>query len=66
MQPRAGHEDITTTLGYVKMAEDLGGKVGTPFGPLPPELMATGNRKPRNAPRKAVPEEGIEPPTRRV
>jgi hypothetical protein len=48
------------------MAEDLTGKVGTPFGPFPSELMATGNRKPRKAPQKAVPEEGIEPPTRRV
>src|SRR5688572_11056578 len=49
MQHRAGHEDITPTLGYVKMAEDLAAKVGTPFGPFPPELMATGNRKPRKS-----------------
>jgi hypothetical protein len=26
MQRRAGHEDISTTLGYVKPAEDLAGK----------------------------------------
>jgi integrase len=39
IQRRAGHEDISTTLGYVKMAEDLAGKVGTPFGPLPANLI---------------------------
>lgn len=36
MQRRAGHEDLSTTLGYVKMAEDLTGQVGSPFPPLPP------------------------------
>ena len=35
IQRRAGHDNIQTTLGYVKMAEDLTGKIGTPFGPLP-------------------------------
>ena len=39
MQRRAGHEDLSTTLGYVKMAEDLAGKVGTPFPPLPRDLV---------------------------
>jgi hypothetical protein len=34
---RAGHEDLSKTLGYVKMAEALTGKVGTPFRPLPLE-----------------------------
>ena len=38
-QRRAGHAGIAQTLGYVKMAEDLGGKVGTPFPPLPPDLL---------------------------
>jgi len=70
MQRRAGHEDITTTLGYVKMVEDLGGNVGIPFGPLPAELIGPrfgpSTRRPTKAPQKAVPEEGIEPPTRRV
>ena len=40
MKRRAGHKDLETTLGYVKMAEDLGGKLGVPFGPLPPSLVA--------------------------
>jgi hypothetical protein len=35
MQRRAGHDNIQTTLGYVKMAEDLTGKIGAPFAPLP-------------------------------
>ncbi len=49
MQRRAGHEDITTTLGYVKMAEDLSGKVGIPFAPLPRDLLS--RRSPRGSPR---------------
>ena len=36
---RAGHDDVNTTLGYVKLAEDLSGALGTPFGPLPPSLV---------------------------
>lgn len=39
MQSRAGHENITTTMGYVKLAEDIGGKLGKPFGPLPASLV---------------------------
>ena len=35
IQRRAGHDNIQMTLGYVKMAEDLTGKVGTPFAPIP-------------------------------
>lgn len=35
---RAGHDDIATTMHYVKKAEDIGGDLGTPFGPLPDEL----------------------------
>jgi integrase len=35
MQRRAGHDSISTTLGYVKMAEDLTGSIGEPFPPLP-------------------------------
>src|SRR4029077_608566 len=35
IQSRAGHEHISTTLGYVKAVEDLKGKFGTPFVPLP-------------------------------
>jgi hypothetical protein len=39
MQRRAGHDSISTTLGYVKMAEDLTGSIGEPFPPLPAELL---------------------------
>jgi len=35
IQARAGHEHIATTLGYVKAVEDLKGKFGVPFAPLP-------------------------------
>ncbi len=38
VQRRCGHEDIDTTNGYVKMAEDLSGTIGEPFPPLPPGL----------------------------
>lgn len=36
---RAGHDHIQTTMGYVKLAEDLTGDLGEPFGPLPPSLL---------------------------
>jgi integrase len=39
MLRRAGHDDVNTTMGYVKLAEDLSGKLGTPFGPLPERLL---------------------------
>jgi integrase len=39
---RAGHDDITTTMRYVKRAEDLSHKLGTPFPRLPRELIAGG------------------------
>jgi hypothetical protein len=35
MQRRAGHDDIKTTMGYVKTAEDVAGLIGEPFPPLP-------------------------------
>lgn len=39
---RAGHDDIETSMGYVKAAEDFStGGVGTPFGPLPPSLLGS-------------------------
>jgi integrase len=67
IQRRAGHEDVSTTLGYVKMAEDLGGKVGVPFAPLPRELVWAMIGPSRHLHGKntieIVPEEGIEPPT---
>ncbi len=40
MQRRAGHDTISTTLGYVKMAEHLTGAIGEPFPRLPPALVA--------------------------
>lgn len=44
---------VAATLGpmdYVKMAEDLSRRVGTPFGPLPADLLG---------PRKGRPEEVV-------
>lgn len=32
---RAGHDNVQTTLGYVKLAEDLTGNLDESFGPLP-------------------------------
>lgn len=40
MQRRAGHDHVQTTMGYVKRAEDVGGTIGVPFGPLPSSLLA--------------------------
>jgi integrase len=40
IQARAGHEHISTTIGYVKAVEDLKGRFGTPFGPLPETLLS--------------------------
>jgi hypothetical protein len=37
---RAGHDDVGTTMRYVKQAEDLGGELGEPFGALPDDLTA--------------------------
>jgi hypothetical protein len=39
MQRRCGTEDIETTNGYVKMAEDLSGTIGEPFPELPRSLL---------------------------
>jgi integrase len=39
MQRRAGHDEISTTLGYVKAAEDLSGAAGVPFPTLPTQLV---------------------------
>lgn len=36
---RAGHDQVQTTMGYVKQAEDLTGDLGTPFGTLPEALV---------------------------
>ena len=39
---RAGHDQIQTTMGYLKQAEDLTGNLGEPFGALPKELIGSG------------------------
>ena len=42
IQRRAGHDNISTTLGYVKAAEDFSrGGIGVPFGPLPEAMRPT-------------------------
>jgi integrase len=46
---RAGHDDPKTTMGYVKLAEDIAGDLGVPFGLLPASIAARepdGNREP--------------------
>lgn len=68
---RAGHNTYDTTMGYVKLAEDLSRSLGAPLGPLPASLR--GNRtgpgtRPSNESggkkaARSVPEEGVEPPT---
>jgi integrase len=40
MQRRAGHDHVTTTVGYVKAAEDVTGSIGEPFPPLPVCLVS--------------------------
>ncbi len=67
MKRRAGHEEIETTLGYVKMAEDLQGRVGVPFAPLPSDLVQatigpSSPRGPKNA-RNIERDTGLEPAT---
>ena len=44
MMRRAGHDNITTTMGYVKMAEDVFGIVGAPFPNLPKSLVSPTDR----------------------
>ncbi len=47
VQRRAGHDEVSTTIGYVKQAEDLGGTMGEPFAALPPSLLlGTSDRSP--------------------
>jgi len=43
IQRRAGHDDISTTVGYVKSAEDIAGQIGEPFPALPDELGSFGS-----------------------
>ncbi len=44
---RAGHDMVQTTMGYVKMAEDLTGDLGVPFGPLPDDLLDAPKASPK-------------------
>jgi hypothetical protein len=39
IQRRAGHDGISTTMGYVKVAEDISGDLGEPFPSLPQSLL---------------------------
>jgi integrase len=39
MQRRAGHDHVTTTVGYVKVAEDVTGTIGAPCPALPASLV---------------------------
>ena len=39
LQQRAGHEDVATTQGYVREAENLRAHYGAVFAPLPPVLL---------------------------
>lgn len=39
---RAGHDDVATTMRYVKQAEDIDGELGEPFAELPDELTSAG------------------------
>jgi len=72
---RAGHDMVQTTMGYVKLAEDLTGDLGTPFAPLPASLVdgeATAEATQGTQPKPVTPwneteiverEKGFEPST---
>lgn len=65
LQRRAGHDDINTTLGYVKEAEDRDKLRGKAFPTLPNELVWTSDWTNRSASTRetrasVVPEEGVE------
>jgi integrase len=73
---RAGHDDVQTSMGYVKLAEDLSGSLGVPFAPLPASLVTREVSVTCEAPDPLtvqndsrildviVPEEGVEPKTK--
>jgi hypothetical protein len=39
----AGHENMATTMGYVREAENLVTSVGDPFPALPEQVVSSGN-----------------------
>ena len=39
IKQRAGHSTFSTTEGYIREAENLGGSFGQVFPPLPPSLL---------------------------
>lgn len=41
IQRAAGHKSFNTTTIYIRAAEDLGGRAGKPFPPLPPFLLGS-------------------------
>ena len=55
---RAGHDNIQTTMGYLKLAEDLSGDLGEPFAPLPDEPREFWSgvlaRKPKRPPESPI------------
>lgn len=53
---RAGHDEVSTTMRYVKQAEDLGDALGVPFGPLPLSLVRSTGRSTEDPDTHAVAE----------
>ncbi len=41
IQRAAGHKSLNTTQIYIRAAEDLGGRAGKPFPPLPPFVLGS-------------------------
>jgi hypothetical protein len=70
LQRRAGHDDVNTTLAYVKEAEEshrstLRGRVlpALPNAVVWPSVRPSNTANPSENQTKRVPEEGVEPPT---
>ena len=66
IQRRAGHDDLNTTMRYVKAAEDFTGSVGDPFPALPealvwPKVWPKEETLPNDSGRVPVEALGIEP-----
>ena len=50
IQARAGHETLSTTMGYVKAAESLDAGFGQPFPPLPDDLVGEAESSRQSSP----------------